>query len=149
MFYFRNRSNRSKLLTLRFLSSTLCTLRCRGVRLNKIIRSIKQLNRARFGFGSQHYCKVQGSAAREPTRFVSYMHLLEIPVTGCCFGLQKRDELSYPLQVDGDYAGLQYLKRAEPIFVKWKASGTTGLTNEAFTACIQTINSHSELVKHS
>ena len=59
MFYFRNRSNRSKLSTLPFLCSTLCILRCRGVRLNKIIRSMKQLNRARFGFGSQHCCKVR------------------------------------------------------------------------------------------
>ena len=50
------------------LCSTLCILRCKGVRLNNKIK----LNRARFGFGSQHYCKVQGSAAREPTRFVSY-----------------------------------------------------------------------------
>ena len=30
----------------------------------------------------------------------------------------------------GDHAGLQYLKKAKDIFVKWKASGTTGLTDE-------------------
>ena len=70
------------------------------------------------------------------------VHLLAILVTCCCLGLQKKKELSYPLRVD---AGLQYLKRAGNIFVKWKASGTTGLT---FIACIQTINALSELVKH-
>ena len=49
------------------------------------------------------------------------VHLLAIPVMCCCcLGLQKRDELSYPLRVDGNHAGLQYLKRAEDIFVKWK-----------------------------
>ena len=67
------------------------------------------------------------------------VYLLAIPAT-CCLGLQKRDELSYPLQVDGDHTGLQYLKRVEDIFVKWKAAGTTGVTNKTFTTCIQTIN---------
>ena len=38
-----------------------------------------------------------------------------------------------------DHVGLQYLKRAKDIFVKWKASGT-GLTDETFIACTQTIN---------
>ena len=47
-------------------------------------------------------------------------YFLAIPVTCCCLGLQKeRDESSFPLRVDGDHAGLQYLKRdKKDIFVK-------------------------------
>ena len=75
------------------------------------------------------------------------VYLLAIPVTCCCLGLQ-RNELSYPLRVDGDHAGLQYLKEAKDIFVKWKAFGTDGLTNETFTVCIKTMNALPELVKH-
>ena len=56
------------------------------------------------------------------------VYLLAIPVTCCCLGLQNTGELSYPLRVDEDHAVLQYLKRAENIFVKCKASGTTDLT---------------------
>ena len=66
------------------------------------------------------------------------VRLLAVPVTCCCLGLQKRNELSYPLRVDGDHAGLQYLKKAKDIFVKWKASGSAGFTNEIFTACMHT-----------
>ena len=76
------------------------------------------------------------------------VYLLAILVTCCCLGLHKRDKLSYPLRIDEDHAGLQYLKRAKDIFVKWKESGTAGLTNETFTACIQTMNALPELVKH-
>ena len=56
---------------------------------------------------------------------VNEVYFLEIPMTCCCLGLQKRDELSYPLRVDGDHAGLQYLKRAkdfcemESIWYSW------------------------------
>ena len=74
------------------------------------------------------------------------VYLLAIIVTCCCLGLQKSDELSYPLRVDGDHAGLQYLKRAEDIFVKRKESHTAGLANETFIACIQAMNALSQLV---
>ena len=76
---------------------------------------------------------------------INEVYLLAISVACCCLGLQKTDELSYPLRVDGDHAGLHYLKRAEEIFVEWKASGTTGLN---FIAYVQTINALSELVKY-
>ena len=69
-------------------------------------------------------------------------------MTCCCLSLQKKDELSYPLRVDEDHAGLQYLKRAKDVFVIWKASGTAGFINETFTTCIQTMNALPELLKH-
>ena len=62
------------------------------------------------------------------------VYLLAIPMTYCCLGLQKKRQIK--LSIAGVHAGLQYLKRAEDIFVKWKATGTTGLTNATFTACI-------------
>jgi len=37
---------------------------------------------------------------------------------------------------DGDEVSLQYLQKARDIFVKWKISGSSGLTSETFTACI-------------
>ena len=67
----------------------------------------------------------------------------------CCFlQLQKRDKLSYSLPVDKDRAGLQYLKTAKDIFVRWKAFGTADHTNEAYTASILTMNAFPDLVKH-
>ena len=59
-----------------------------------------------------------------------------------------RDKLSYPLPVEGHRAGLQYLKGAEDIFVKWKVFGTAGLTNETITDYIQTMNTLPQLVKY-
>ena len=76
------------------------------------------------------------------------MYHLSFPVMCYCLGLQKRGELCYQLRVDGDHLGLQYLKSANDIFVKWKVSDTAVHTNETFTACIRTMNVLLELAKH-
>jgi len=43
-----------------------------------------------------------------------------------------------PLDIcDMEHFSLQYLQKARDAFVKWKMAGTSSLTSETFTACIQ------------
>lgn len=52
-----------------------------------------------------------------------------------------------PMQISSseESSGLQYLKKAREIFVKWKASGNAGLTSETFLACIESMGAVPEL----
>ena len=43
---------------------------------------------------------------------------------------------------------MRFLREATEIFIEWRKSGRSGLTNETFTACIQTITTLPKLAAH-
>jgi len=52
--------------------------------------------------------------------------------------IHKRDAMCAALNIcDVDQVSLQYLQKARDIFVKWKISGTSGLSRHAFKAWVQ------------
>ena len=66
-------------------------------------------------------------------------------------GVAKRDEMSMPMahNFKGEIpANLVYLAAATNIFIKWKDSGCSGLTNQTFLACTQTMSAMPELAKY-
>jgi len=49
---------------------------------------------------------------------------------------------------DMEHVGLQYLQKARDVLVKWKMTGTSDLTRETFTACMQSIDAVYDLAIH-
>ena len=66
-------------------------------------------------------------------------------------GVAKRDEMSMLMahNFQGERpTNLVYLVAAINIFIKWKDSGCSGLTNQTLLACIQTMSAIPELAKY-
>ena len=66
-------------------------------------------------------------------------------------GHHKRDEMSVPMEFDEEdeeHVNLSYLSAAKNIFIEWKKSGCSGLTDQTFLACIQTMSAVPELAKY-
>ena len=62
-------------------------------------------------------------------------------------GSRKNNEMCKPLTAAEGSASpsLTFLHRATEIFKQWKASEQSGLTNETFTACIQSMEAVSQI----
>ena len=60
-------------------------------------------------------------------------------------GERKQDDLCEAMVVDVEHPGLIYLAQAREAFVQWKSSRNSGLTQETFAACIQSMGAIPEL----
>ena len=66
-------------------------------------------------------------------------------------GVAKRDEMSMPMAhnfKDKRLPNLVYLAALTSIFIKWKDSGCSGLTNQTFLTYVQTMSAMPELAKY-
>ena len=59
--------------------------------------------------------------------------------------MRKRDDLCEAMVDDVEHPDLIYLAQAREAFVQWKSSRTSGLTQETFAACIQSMGAIPEL----